>query len=44
MTVFDVGGNNYRLIVAIAYSARAVTVLEAMTHVEYSKQLWKARY
>src|SRR5437773_1894123 len=44
VTVFDVGGNNYRLIVTIAYKAQAVTVLEVMTHAEYSKHLWKARY
>ena len=38
--VFDVGGNNYRLISSIDYSLQRVYVLEVMTHAEYDR--WKA--
>lgn len=38
--VFDVGGNNYRLIGSIDYSAQRIYVLEVMTHAEYDR--WKA--
>jgi mRNA interferase HigB len=38
--VFDVGGNNYRLISLIDYPAQRVYVLEMMTHAEYDR--WKA--
>lgn len=38
--VFDIGGNNYRLISAIDYPAQRVYVLEMMTHSEYDR--WKA--
>lgn len=44
VTVFDVGGNKHRLIVAIVYASEGVFVLEIMTHAEYSKGLWKMRY
>jgi mRNA interferase HigB len=38
--VFDIGGNNYRLISSIDYAAHRVYVLEVMTHAEYDR--WKA--
>lgn len=38
--VFDIGGNNYRLISSIDYAAQRVYVLEMMTHAEYDR--WKA--
>ena len=38
--VFDIGGNNYRLIGSIDYTAQRVYVLEVMTHAEYDR--WKA--
>jgi mRNA interferase HigB len=41
LTVFNVKGNRYRLIVAIDYSLGVVNVLTVMTHPEYSRDLWK---
>lgn len=38
--VFDIGGNNYRLICSIDFAAQRVYVLEVMTHAEYDR--WKA--
>src|SRR5687767_5871632 len=44
VTVFDVSGNKYRMIVAIKYERQLVKVFELLTHSEYSKNLWKERY
>ncbi len=38
--VFNVGGNNYRLVSFIDYFAQRVFVLQVMTHSEYDR--WKA--
>lgn len=35
---FNVGGNNFRLLIAISFSLRALTVIEIMTHDEYNKK------
>src|ERR1700721_1403329 len=37
-TVFNVKGNQYRLITIINYSAATVLVCDVLTHAEYSKQ------
>lgn len=39
-TIFDVGGNNYRIIASVDYSLGRLYVLEVMTHAEYDR--WKA--
>jgi mRNA interferase HigB len=44
VTVFDVSGNKYRMIVTIIYESQLVTILELLTHSEYSKNLWKERH
>jgi mRNA interferase HigB len=44
VSVFDVGGNKYRLVTDIAYAIQTVIILELMTHAEYSRDLWKRRY
>jgi mRNA interferase HigB len=36
-TVFNVGGNNYRLITAIHYNTQYCYIREIWTHAEYSK-------
>ncbi len=36
-TVFDIGGNKYRLIAAVHYNQRTVYILDVMTHAEYDK-------
>jgi mRNA interferase HigB len=41
VTVFNIGGNKYRLIVAIKYRWGVVYVLRFMTHAEYDKNKWK---
>lgn len=42
VTVFNIGGNKYRLIVAIHYQRGMVFVLRFLTHAEYDKEKWKA--
>ncbi|MFO1292050.1 MAG: type II toxin-antitoxin system HigB family toxin [Rubrivivax sp.] len=39
--VFDIGGNKYRLVAAIAFAARLVWVKAVLTHAEYDKGAWK---
>jgi mRNA interferase HigB len=41
VTVFNVRGNNYRLLTAISYPAGVVNVLQFLTHAEYDKEKWK---
>lgn len=36
-TIFDIGGNNYRLITSIHYNNQRVYVREIWTHAQYSK-------
>ena len=43
VTVFNVKGNEYRLLTSIFYQRGIVYVLDAMTHGEYSKNHWKKR-
>src|SRR2546426_532029 len=43
ITVFNVKGNEYRLLTSIFYQKQIVYVLQAMTHAEYSKNYWKKR-
>ena len=43
VTVFDIGGNKYRLIAAIHYNAGVVYALMVLTHREYDTSKWKAR-
>jgi mRNA interferase HigB len=44
VTVFNVKGNEYRLLTSINYEAQFVQALELLTHAEYSKDRWKERY
>jgi len=41
VTVFNIGGNKYRLIVAIHYNRQRVFILRFLRHAEYSKGLWR---
>ena len=41
VTVFNMGGNKYRLVTAIHYNRRLIFVLRVLTHAEYSKGRWK---
>lgn len=41
VTVFNMGGNKYRLITAIHYNRFKVFILRILTHKEYSRNTWK---
>jgi mRNA interferase HigB len=41
LTVFDIGGNKFRLIAFIVYPAKRLYIREIMTHKEYDKGKWK---
>jgi len=40
-TVFNIGGNNYRLIAVIHFNRGIVFVRHVLTHAEYDKGNWK---
>ena len=40
-TVFNIGGNNYRLITRINYLSQKVFIICVLTHTEYDKNQWK---
>ncbi len=41
LTVFNIGGNKYRLIARIRYDFRLVNVRDVLTHEEYDEGKWK---
>jgi len=41
LTVFDIGGNKYRLIAAIHYNRRKVYIRNVLTHSEYDRGVWQ---
>lgn len=40
--IFNVGGNNYRVIVHLDYSVQTVWIRFVLSHAEYDKDKWKA--
>ncbi|MGC4032449.1 MAG: type II toxin-antitoxin system HigB family toxin [Tepidisphaeraceae bacterium] len=44
VTVFNVKGNEYRLLTFVQYEDQTVLVLDVMTHAEYSRDTWKDRF
>lgn len=40
-TVFDIGGNKYRLIAVIHYNRKKVYIRHVLTHAEYDRMKWK---
>ncbi|HKV41367.1 MAG TPA: type II toxin-antitoxin system HigB family toxin [Blastocatellia bacterium] len=40
-TVFNIGGNKYRLVVKMEYALKAIFVKAVMTHAEYSRRGWE---
>jgi mRNA interferase HigB len=40
-TVFNIGGNKYRLATKISYIGQAIYIKHALTHKEYDKGEWK---
>lgn len=43
VTIFDIGGNKYRLIAAIHYNAGVLYALMVLTHKEYDTNKWKGQ-
>ena len=41
LTVFDIGGNKYRLIAFVHYRRKAVYIQRILTHKDYDKGTWK---
>jgi len=41
VTVFNIKGSRYRLIVAVVYAGGLVVIRRIMTHKEYSEERWK---
>ena len=41
-TVFNIKGNNYRLIVSIDYEQQIIYIKYILTHAEYDKEQWKS--
>ena len=40
-TVFNISGNNYRLITYIDYEYQIIFIRAVLTHAEYDKEKWK---
>ncbi len=40
-TVFNIKGNNYRLIVSIDYEQQLIYIKYILTHTEYNRDRWK---
>jgi len=40
-TIFNVGGNKFRLIAKISYLGQAIYIKRVLTHAEYNKGVWK---
>jgi mRNA interferase HigB len=40
-TVFDIGGNKFRLIAAIHYNRRKIYIRHVLTHADYDRGNWK---
>jgi len=41
LTVFNIGGNKYRLIAFTVYEKKRIYIREILTHKEYDKGKWK---
>jgi mRNA interferase HigB len=41
LTVFNIGGNKYRLITYIDYQSQKVFIRHVLTHAEYDTDSWK---
>ena len=43
LTVFNIGGNKYRLIAVIHYNRRKLFIRALLTHAEYDRGHWKQK-
>lgn len=44
LTIFDIRGNDYRLIAEVNYLRGKVFIREVLTHKEYDRDAWKTRW
>jgi len=42
-TIFDVGGNRYRIVAVIHYDKQRIYVRAVMTHAEYDRNNWRKK-
>ncbi len=42
-TIFDVGGNRYRIAAVIHYDKQRLYVRQVMTHAEYDRNYWRKK-
>ena len=42
-TIFDIGGNKYRVIALIDYTRKTMLVTHVLTHAEYDRDTWKGQ-
>lgn len=42
-TIFDVGGNRYRIAAVVHYDKQRIYVRDVMTHAEYDRNAWRKR-
>ena len=40
-TIFNISGNNFRLIAEISYIEKTIIIDSILTHAEYDKETWK---
>jgi mRNA interferase HigB len=40
-TIFDVGGNKYRIVAHVDYARQTVKIEAVLDHTEYDRNLWK---
>ena len=40
-TIFNIGGNRYRLIAAVHYNTAVIYVRHVLTHADYDREKWK---
>lgn len=41
-TIFDVGGNKYRIIAKVAYQIKVIFIRFVLTHKEYDEKKWQS--
>lgn len=44
VTIFNVGGNDFRLLTRISYQLQLISIEAVLTHAEYTKGHWKKKF
>jgi mRNA interferase HigB len=42
LTVFNIGGNDFRLVARVEYQRQEIYIRHVLTHAEYDKEDWKS--